>query len=251
MNNIEDPYLVLENISNALPPIIQSKSYFDLETKLPSNNNKDAKLGNELLTGSIINESQLPGYFDLEANLANATNFDFKLTNNQKMGNKHSSSSSASDAHHKQLAEKQAKIEEQQKMLEQYMKQLDALKKKEDQETKTLENIILNIEKNLTLQTNRAIEAEGLVEKLRIENKGLKVQMQSLLSENELLKMNNNNSSSMKQIINSYASQLNQAAVSGEQIIKQLIGGVDTLKLLSQSLESIGKIQEVNSNEMK
>ena len=122
------------------------------------------------------------------------------------------------------------------------------MKRKEDQETKTLENIILNIEKNLELQTTRAIEAESLVEKLRVESKNLKSQIQNLSSENELLKLNSNNSSSMKQIINTYAEQLNQAAVSGESIIKQLLSGVDTLKFLSQNLENIGKIQEINND---
>ena len=52
----------------------------------------------------------------------------------------------------------------------------------------------------------------------------------------------------MKQNINTYAEQLNQAAVSGESIIKQLLSGVDTLKFLSQNLENIGKIQEINND---
>ena len=245
--NNENPYLVLENISSiisppstsplTLPPIIQSdkskNSYFDLESKLPFNN--ELKLSTDNQKSSII-DSQVPGYFDLEANL----NGDFNSFNDQKMINNKNSN------YQKQLNEKKLIIVEQQKKLEQYQKQLDAIKKKEDQETKTLENIILNIEKNLEKTTKRAIEAENLVDKLKTENKSLKSQVQSLSNENELLKLNSNNSSSMKQIINGYSEQLSQAAGSGEQIIKQLLSGVDTLKLLAKSLESIGKIHEID-----
>lgn len=233
--NIEDPYLVLENISPTLPPVIPSKSYFDLESKLPFNNSNELKLRNDKSSIDV----EIPGYFDLESSLASNDFNDYKSSNNQKGLNK---------TYLKQLAEKQSIIEEQQIKLEQYHKQLDVLKRKEDQETKTLEDIILNIEKNLKLQTTRAIDAENLVEKLRVENKSLKCQIQNLSSENELLKLNSNNSSSMKQVINSYAEQLNHAAVSGESIIKQLLSGVDTLKFLSQNLENIGKIQEINND---
>jgi hypothetical protein len=133
-------------------------------------------------------------------------------------------------------------------MLEQFQKQLNDFKRKEEQETKTLENIIFNIETNLEKTTKRAIEAEGLVDKLKFENKGLKIQVNNLRNDNELLKMNSNNGGNMRQVLNSYSSQLSQAAVSGEVLIKQLLGGVDTLKSLAQNFESIGKIQEINDD---
>ena len=81
------------------------------------------------------------------------------------------------------------------------------------------------------------MESERNAEKMRLEIKQLKV-------ENQLLR-----NSCASQPLQEYASQLRSAAANADTSLKQLLAGCETLRLVAASLESFGKITEINEGQ--
>ena len=74
------------------------------------------------------------------------------------------------------------------------------------------------------------------------------VKVSLLQAENVLLKKNStqDNSDTESKSLSEYASQLHGAAATAELQLKQLLKGCDSLRLVASSLESYGKIKQMN-----
>lgn len=128
-------------------------------------------------------------------------------------------------------------------------KNMEDIQKKEAEENTALENMVQQIEANLTTTTQRAVQAENTVSKLQTEVKGLQKQLTSLRSENELLRSGDHGLAEIRERTKYSSEQLMSAANTAEQNLKQLLQGVDQMKMLAQVLSSIDKITEEKSDE--
>ncbi len=127
------------------------------------------------------------------------------------------------------------------------------LKEKEQNENKTLEEIIQKVEKNLVDVTKRAAESERTVEKMKLEIKQLKSQLATVQVENQSLKLaqSTKTDEKHKKQLNDFVCQLNATANNAESSLKVLLNGCDQLRLIAQCIDSFGKISELNSSENK
>ncbi|XP_071172578.1 endosome-associated-trafficking regulator 1-like [Mytilus edulis] len=123
-------------------------------------------------------------------------------------------------------------------------KDMEDLQKKEAEENTALENMVQQIEANLTITTKRAVQAETTVSKLQSDVKGLQKQVTSLRSENDLLRSGDHGLAEIRERTKYSSEQLASAANTAEQSLKQLLQGVDQMKILAQVLSSIDKISE-------
>ncbi|XP_052060087.1 endosome-associated-trafficking regulator 1-like [Mytilus californianus] len=123
-------------------------------------------------------------------------------------------------------------------------KDMEDLQKKEAEENTALENMVQQIEANLTITTKRAVQAETTVSKLQSDVKGLQKQVSSLRSENDLLRSGDHGLAEIRERTKYSSEQLASAANTAEQSLKQLLQGVDQMKILAQVLSSIDKISE-------
>ena len=148
------------------------------------------------------------------------------------------------DSNRKQLADQAALI----KRLE---KQIKTLRDREETENKTLEMMVQQVEQNLVKTTERAVKSEQHAETLKAEIKQLKAHILTLGAENTQLKLLKSaaNSESQQKRLEEYAGQLEMASNTAETSLKQLLGGLESLRLISSSLKTFGKITEVNSQE--
>ncbi|KAL5022656.1 hypothetical protein ScPMuIL_001811 [Solemya velum] len=124
------------------------------------------------------------------------------------------------------------------------IKEMKALRRKDAEETEAMEEMIHQVETNLTVSTKRAVQAENTVLKLKQEVKSLQGQISKLQVEKNCLKSGDQGLAEIRERTQYAAEQLTSAATAAEQNLKQLLGGVDKMKLLGQVLLSIDKIQE-------
>ncbi|KAL4234011.1 retrograde transport [Mactra antiquata] len=122
-------------------------------------------------------------------------------------------------------------------------RQLVEQKKKEVEETAAMEQAMIQVEENLSVTTKRAIQAESTVTKLKQEVKTLQTELKALRGENGILPADRL-LHDVKERTSYVAEQLSSATKTAESSLKQLLSGVDNLKLLSQVLTSIDKISE-------
>lgn len=144
----------------------------------------------------------------------------------------------------RQLAEAQHLATTQANRVNQVLKEMESTQKREKDETEALEKMVQQVEANLETTTQRAINAETLVSKLKQEVKSLQKQLQVTQSENEVLRSGDAGMVHLRQQTLSASEQLSAAASSAEQSLRQLLGGVDTLRILSAVLASTDKIAE-------
>ncbi|XP_059139561.1 endosome-associated-trafficking regulator 1-like [Physella acuta] len=142
------------------------------------------------------------------------------------------------------MIERQSSSEKNQKLL-QLKIDLERQKKKELEETAVLERAVQQVEENLVTTTNCAVQAESTVAMLKKEIKVLNSQIKSLLLENEAYKSGDGGLSDIRERTKYTADQLHTAAAGAEKNIKELLTGVDKLRLLSQVLASLEKVSEV------
>ena len=131
----------------------------------------------------------------------------------------------------------QRKVAKQTERIAELENKIKKLKQNEANENRALESIIQQVEENLVKTTKRAVESERNAEKMRHEIKQLKV-------ENQLLR-----STCGSQPLHEYAGQLRSAATSADSSLKQLLAGCETLRLVAASLDSFGKITEINEGQ--
>lgn len=122
-------------------------------------------------------------------------------------------------------------------------RQMVEQKKKELEETAAMERAMEQVEENLSATTKRAVLAESTVSKLKQDVKTLQIEIKALRGENGMLQ-GEQYLSDVKERTSYVAQQLSDATKTAETSLRQLLAGVDNLKLLSQVLESIDKIQE-------
>ncbi|KAK3086443.1 hypothetical protein FSP39_018461 [Pinctada imbricata] len=124
------------------------------------------------------------------------------------------------------------------------VKDMEVIQKKEAEETAALERMVQQVEANLSTTTQRAVAAENTVTKLQSEVKSLQNQVSRLRSENEALQAGDHGMADLKERTTYASQQLSSAATVAEQNLKQLLSGVENLKILAQVLGTIDKLSE-------
>ncbi|XP_071328422.1 endosome-associated-trafficking regulator 1 isoform X2 [Trachinotus anak] len=120
-------------------------------------------------------------------------------------------------------------------------------RRQEEKEAQDLESMVHSVEQNLHLMTKRAVKAESSVSRLKVELQQLQVEVDSLRSENDSLKAAESQVvMTMRQNAQVASEYLNKTASHAHSSIRQLLGEAETLRLVSQLLQSIDKIS-VNS----
>ncbi|KAM8760960.1 endosome-associated-trafficking regulator 1 isoform 4-T4 [Acanthopagrus schlegelii] len=121
-------------------------------------------------------------------------------------------------------------------------------KRREEKEAQDLESMVHSVEQNLQLMTKRAVKAENSVSKLKVELQQLQVEVDSLRSENDSLKAAESEVvMTMKHNAQVASEYLNKTASHAHSSIRQLLGEAETLVLVSQLLQSIDKISNLDS----
>ncbi|XP_045193046.2 endosome-associated-trafficking regulator 1-like [Mercenaria mercenaria] len=143
----------------------------------------------------------------------------------------------------RQLEEFRTKKLQDAERISELQRQMVEQKKKEVEETTAMEQAMEQVEQNLSTTTKRAVLAESSVTKLKQEVKVLHTEIKVLRGENGMLS-GDQYLSDIKERTSYVAEQLSSATKTAETSLKQLLSGVDNLKLLSQVLTSIDKISE-------
>ncbi|CAK9833978.1 Endosome-associated-trafficking regulator 1 [Anthophora retusa] len=145
---------------------------------------------------------------------------------------------------HKQINEKSERIQ----LLE---TELASRREVEHEETINLEKAMEQVEDNLKRSTRRAVNAESTVSSLKKEIRSLTMELSLLRLENKELKSgiatgntNEYGSSNADQTIKRLASDLKNAASSAEISLRQLMCGVDNLRVLASALENVDRIED-------
>lgn len=121
-------------------------------------------------------------------------------------------------------------------------------RRQEEKEAQDLESMVHSVEQNLSLMTKRAVKAENCVSRLKLELQQLQSQVESLRSENDGLKSAESEVvMTMRHNAQMASEYLNKSASHAHSSIRQLLGEAETLHLVSQLLQSIDKISNLNS----
>ncbi|XP_068559141.1 endosome-associated-trafficking regulator 1 isoform X3 [Cebidichthys violaceus] len=121
-------------------------------------------------------------------------------------------------------------------------------RRREEKEAQDLESMVHSVEQNLHLMTKRALKAEGCVSKLKVELQQLQVEVDTLHSENVSLKAAESEIiMTMRHNAQVASEYLNKTASHAHSSIRQLLGEAETLCLVSQLLQSIDKISNLDS----
>ncbi|XP_034187846.1 lethal (3) 04053 isoform X2 [Osmia lignaria lignaria] len=144
----------------------------------------------------------------------------------------------------KQISEKSERIQ----LLE---SELTSRRTVEHEETVHLEKAMEQVEDNLKRSTRRAVNAESTVSSLKKEIKSLTTELSLLRLENTELKAgltagnrNECGSSNVDRTVKRLASDLRSAASSAEVSLRQLMSGVDNLRVLASALENVDRIED-------
>ncbi|XP_014770487.1 endosome-associated-trafficking regulator 1 [Octopus bimaculoides] len=151
----------------------------------------------------------------------------------------------------KELCKAQQQAAKEANRVNKVLKEMEEKQKCEKQETEDLEKIIQQVEANLETTTLRATKAESMVSKLKQDMKLLQKQIQTLQKENEILQSGDLGTAYLKQKTFSASEQLATVAASAEQSLRQLLSGVDSLRMLSAVLASADKVQEESCDNQK
>ncbi|XP_076322309.1 endosome-associated-trafficking regulator 1-like isoform X2 [Tachypleus tridentatus] len=145
------------------------------------------------------------------------------------------------------LGEAQEELKSKTKKIESLERLVEQFKRKETEETITLEKMIQQVELNLEISTKRAITAESMVTKLKQELKTAQTLVKSVQEENEILQLELaelNNQDDVHLRAQDVSLQLLSAAENAEKSLKFLLEGVDNLRLISSYVANIGRLQE-------
>ncbi|XP_018563515.1 serologically defined colon cancer antigen 3 homolog isoform X2 [Anoplophora glabripennis] len=143
-------------------------------------------------------------------------------------------------------------LSEQTRLCESLSRELDAARNKEHEYTQNLGKALEQVEQNLEKSNRRATSAESTVLKLKQEVKSLTIQINNLKLENQNLRgdeaaggqgyynpVNELHSHRLAQ-------ELRNAASSAEHSLRQLLTGVDNLRIMAAALENMHRIEEKN-----
>ncbi|XP_076448886.1 uncharacterized protein LOC143285467 [Babylonia areolata] len=127
-------------------------------------------------------------------------------------------------------------------------KEISRLRKKEAEETAVMERAVQQVEENLVATTTRAVQAETLVSRLKQDVKTLQGQVNTLTAENQALLSGDKGWSDIRERTTYASQQLATAAVTAETNLRELLNGVEKLKLLGQVLSSLEKVTDVDDS---
>ncbi|KAM7390952.1 hypothetical protein PAMP_021678 [Pampus punctatissimus] len=121
-------------------------------------------------------------------------------------------------------------------------------RRQEEKEAQDLESMVHSVEQNLSLMTKRAVKAESCVTRLKLELQQLQSQVESLRSENDSLKSAESEVvMTMRRNAQMASEYLKKTASHAHSSIRHLLEEAETLHLVSQLLQSIDKISELNT----
>lgn len=141
------------------------------------------------------------------------------------------------------LREQQRRADLHQSRVSQLSEELQQRRRQEEKEARDLESMVQSVEQNLQLMTRRALKAESGVSRLKAELQQLQVEMDSLRSENRRLKAAESEVvMTMRQNAQVASEYLKKSTSHAHSSIRQLLDEAETLRLVSQLLQSIDKI---------
>ncbi|XP_018548812.1 endosome-associated-trafficking regulator 1 isoform X2 [Lates calcarifer] len=121
-------------------------------------------------------------------------------------------------------------------------------RQREEKEAQDLEGMVHSVEQNLHLMTKRAVKAENSVSRLKVELQQLQVEVESLRAENISLKAAESQVvMTMRQNAQMASEYLNKTTSHAHSSIRQLLVEAESLRLVSQLLQSIDKISNIDS----
>ncbi|KAB0796082.1 hypothetical protein PPYR_10143 [Photinus pyralis] len=142
-------------------------------------------------------------------------------------------------------------LAEQNRRVEQLQLQLDAARNKEQEYTKNLVKALEHVEESLDRSNQRAASAESIIAKLRQEIRSLKGEINRLRDENGSLRNKQGSTSRPNTMAASNDSQsqrlsqeLRASANTAENSLRQLLVGVDNLRMIAATLENMNRIEE-------
>uniref|UniRef100_A0A1A8AIR5 Endosome-associated-trafficking regulator 1 n=1 Tax=Nothobranchius furzeri TaxID=105023 RepID=A0A1A8AIR5_NOTFU len=122
-------------------------------------------------------------------------------------------------------------------------------RRREEKEAQDLESMVQSVEQNLQLMTRRAVKAENSVSRLKAELQQLQVEAESLRSENNGLKAAESRIiTNMRQNAQAASEYLDKTANHAHSSIQQLLSEAETLRLVSQLLQSIDRISSIHTD---
>lgn len=121
--------------------------------------------------------------------------------------------------------------------------ELKRLRLREAEDAKTLEAMVQHVEANLKRTTERAVSAENTITTLKKEIKSLKSENSTLVSENKKFK-EGKDILELRERAHTASLKLAGAAKDAESNLKQLMAGVDILKLMAETLACFDKLSE-------
>lgn len=126
--------------------------------------------------------------------------------------------------------------------------QLKAIQAKEERKTQELQSFVQQMEWSLQLMTQRALEAENNVEKLKQENFILQGELESSKAENKNLRAGQaTDLGAVKHNIDFALQNLHKIILGANWSIKQLTSGTQSLCFIAEVLKSTGNISEVEA----
>uniref|UniRef100_A0A1A8FP25 Endosome-associated-trafficking regulator 1 n=1 Tax=Nothobranchius korthausae TaxID=1143690 RepID=A0A1A8FP25_9TELE len=146
------------------------------------------------------------------------------------------------------IRELQRSAEVDRRRLAELSEELLQRRRQEEKEAQDLESMVQSVEQNLQLMTRRAVKAENSVSRLKAELQQLQVEAESLRSENNGLKAAESQIiTNMRQNAQVASEYLDKTASHAHSSIQQLLGEAETLRLVSQLLQSIDRISSVHT----
>ncbi|XP_013888952.1 serologically defined colon cancer antigen 3 homolog [Austrofundulus limnaeus] len=146
------------------------------------------------------------------------------------------------------IREVQRSAQVNQRRVSELSEELQQRRRQEEKEAQDLESMVHSVEQNLQLMTRRAVKAENSVSKLKAELQQLQVEVDALRSENNNLKTAESQVvMTMRQNAQVASKYLSKTASHAHSSIRQLLGEAETLRLVSQLLQSIDKISTVHT----
>ncbi|GAB0176792.1 endosome-associated-trafficking regulator 1-like [Grus japonensis] len=142
----------------------------------------------------------------------------------------------------------QSSLESQASTVQRLERQLKASLAKEEREAQELQSFVQRTEWSLQLMTQRALEAESNVEKLKQEIFILQGELESSKVENENLRAGQmTDLGAVKHNINFALQNLHKIITGANWSIRQLVSGAESLHFVAEVLQSTGKISEVEA----
>ncbi|XP_065064276.1 endosome-associated-trafficking regulator 1-like isoform X2 [Rhopilema esculentum] len=132
------------------------------------------------------------------------------------------------------------------KRINNLVEELKAVKKRELEETATLENVVQMVEENLRQTTQRALKAEATVSKMKEEVKFLKEETISKTKHHQIIEEYEFTLKSIREKAKDSSKLMRVAADKTEPILKELLTGISSLRLFAEQFESIDKIAEID-----